>query len=66
MYDSEENKKRNESREIKNYASVDQHPFLSKFKKDPHDINKNSINENEKTDIELIDYLNKISMHCNN
>ena len=66
LYDSEENKKRNESREIKNYSTVDQHPFLSKFKKDSHDINKNLVNEHEMTDIVLIDYLNKMSMHCNN
>jgi hypothetical protein len=66
LYESEENKKRNESREIKNYASVDQHPFLSKFKKDPHDINKNLVNEHEITDIVLMDYLNKMSMYCNN
>ena len=66
LYDSEDNKKRNESREIKNYSTVDQHPFLSKFKKDAHDINKNLVNEHEMTDIVLIDYLNKMSMHCNN
>lgn len=57
--------RRNETREIKNYASVDEHPFLSKFKKDLHDIHKNMINEHEMTDCVLIDYLNKMSMYCN-
>ena len=62
---SEEYKKRNESREMKNYESVNEHPFLNKFKNDIHDTSKNVVKEQEKADIVLIDYLNKMSMFCN-
>ena len=62
---AEEYRKRNESREMKIYQSVNEHPFLNKFKLDIHDTNKNEINEKEKADIVLIDYMNKMSMFCN-
>ena len=62
---SEEYRRRNESRKMKNYLTVEEHPFLNKFKLDIHDTNKNVINEKEKADIVLIDYLNKMSMFCN-
>ena len=61
----EENKKRNELREMKYYESIDEHPFLSKFKNDKHDINKNAIDEHINADLVLIDYLNKRSLFCN-
>jgi transcriptional regulator with XRE-family HTH domain len=51
----EENKKRNELREMKYYESIDEHPFLSKFKNDKHDINKNAIDEHINADLVLID-----------
>ena len=63
---SEENKKRNEQREMKHYDSVDEHPFLSQFKQDPHYTNKSVVNEHEIADVVLIDYLNKMSIFCNN
>jgi hypothetical protein len=66
LYDSEDNKVKNDYKGIKNYSAVEEHPFLGKFKNDAHDINKNINNEHEKADIVLIDYLNKMSMYCNN
>ena len=54
-----------EERNIKFYENVDDHPFLSKFKKDVHDTNKISSEENQFTDIVLIEYLNKMSTFCN-
>ena len=62
---SESHKSRNELRAMKSYNSVDQHPFLNKFKNDIHDINKNMLNEHEITDKVLIYYLNKMSQFCN-
>jgi hypothetical protein len=62
---SDEYKKRNESREMKYYESVNEHPFLNKFKNDIHDTNKNVVKEHEIADIVLIDYLNKMSVFCN-
>ena len=62
---SEEYRRRNELRKMKNYLNVEEHPFLNKFKLDIHDTNKNVVNEKEKADIVLIDYLNKMSMFCN-
>ena len=63
---SQEFRERNNIREMKNYNSVDEHPFLSRFKKDSHDINQNINNEEEiYTDIVLINYLNKMSQFCN-
>ena len=62
---SEDNKERNEIRKMKFYTSVEQHPFLNKFKNDDHAINKKMIGENECTDNVLIYYLNKMSKFCN-
>ena len=62
---SEENKGRNEIRKMKFYTSLEQHPFLNKFKKDDHDINKSALGENECTDNVLMNYLNKMSQFCN-
>ena len=62
---SEENKARNELRKMKFYTSIEQHPFLNKFKNDDHDSNKNMLGENECTDNVLIYYLNKMSPLCN-
>ena len=60
-----ENKNRIEERNIKFYNSVDEHPFLSKFKNDPHDINKALSDEHQIADFVLIEYLNKMSKFCN-
>lgn len=62
---SKENKKINDMRNMKFYSSVEKHPFLSKFKNDNHDIYRNIIDEYQKIDVVLIDYLNKMSMFCN-
>ena len=56
----------NELTTIKNYSSIDEHPFLNKFKNDGHDIYKYIIDEHQIIDTVLIDYLNKMSMFCNN
>ena len=50
---------------MKLYSSVDEHPFLSKYKNDGHDVNKN-IGDGDYTDKVLIYYLNKMSQFCNN
>lgn len=54
-----------EGRNIRIYESIEEHPFLSKFKKDKHDIYKNVINLHEITDTIFINYLNKMSTFCN-
>ena len=59
------NKKINEERNMKFYASIEKHAFLIKFKNDNHDIYRNIIDEYQKIDVVLIDYLNKMSMFCN-
>lgn len=51
-------------RGIKFYHNLDEHPFLIKFKNDPHDINKKE-DEQQKADFVFIDYLNKMSVYCN-
>ena len=61
----EENKKRNELREMKYYDSINFHPFLNKFKLDKHNINQNVICGHIIADVVLIEYLNKMSMFCN-
>ena len=50
---------------LKKYNSLEEHPFLNKFKNDNHDIYKNAINMHETTDKVFIDYLNKMSAFCN-
>ena len=62
---SADNIKRNQSRMIKSYKSIEDHPFLDIFKKDKHDIYKTVININEIIDKIFIDYLNKMSRFCN-
>ena len=62
---SKENKNRNELRNMKFNILIEEHPFLSKFKQDKHDIYRNVINEYQIIDIVLIDYLNKMSVFCN-
>ena len=50
---------------MKFFTKIEDHPFLGKFINDKHDINSN--NDDEKTPIDLvfIDYLNKMSIYCN-
>ena len=53
-----------ENRGIKFYYNIEEHPFLLKFKRDPHDVNKTG-EEQQKADLVFIEYLNKMSTHCN-
>ena len=53
-----------ENRGIKFYYNIEEHPFLLKFKRDPHDVNKTG-EEQQKADLVFIEYLNKMSIHCN-
>ena len=64
LYDPEK-KFKIEQRNIKFYYKVDEHPFLSKFKNDVHDINKFLNGEHEIADLVFIEYLNKMSAFCN-
>ena len=63
--EKEDIKKRNEKRHLKPYIKIEEHPFLSKFYKDQHDVNMKIEDENEKTDNVLIYYLTKLSIHVN-
>ena len=65
LYDPDPVKrKRIDSRGIKFYGSIEEHPFLNKFKMDNHDINKTG-DEHQKADSVFIEYLNKMSAFCN-
>jgi hypothetical protein len=64
LYIDDENIKRNDARNMKDYQSIEEHPFLIKFKMDNHDIYKNVINIHETIDKIFIDYLNKMSVFC--
>ena len=63
LYDPEQ-RSRIESRGIKFYCSIEEHPFLYKFKNDSHDINKTG-DEHQIADLVFIEYLNKMSACCN-
>ena len=65
IYSEEFKNKIKEMSDMKFYESVNDHPFLNRFLQDVHDTSKNAINEHEIADIVLIDYLNKMSMFCN-
>ncbi len=64
LYNTEK-RYRIEGRNIKFYNNIEQHPFLSKFKQDPHDINKQLGDEHQIADLVFIEYLNKMSIYCN-
>ena len=62
----EENMKQKiKERKMKEYSKIEEHPFLGKFIKDPHDINQHIDDEKIATDCVLIYYLNKMSIYCN-
>jgi hypothetical protein len=63
LYDPEQ-RGRIDSRGIKFYGSIEEHPFLNKFKMDNHDINKTG-DEHQIADSVFIEYLNKMSAFCN-
>lgn len=56
---------RNRSKDMKMYSTIEEHPFLSKFLRDPHEVNVKIEDENEPSDVVFIDYLNKMSLHVN-
>ena len=60
---NQDNKSRIDSRGIKFYYSIDDHPFLSKFKEDIHDIAKTG-EDKQIADLVFIEYLNKMSQYC--
>ena len=62
---SKEYKSRNDLREMKFYFSVEQHPFLNKFKNYVHDINQKKKNNQETADKVLMQYLFTLSEFCN-
>ncbi len=62
---SNENYDRNNSKEMKFYNKIEEHPFLGKFLLDKHDVNIKIDDEKEVSDIVFMDYLNKMSLHVN-
>lgn len=58
-------KEKIKERKMKEYFKIEDHPFLGRFLKDKHDININYEDEKIPTDLVLINYLNKMSVHCN-
>jgi len=61
---NQDNKKKIDSRGIKFYYSINEHPFLSKFIKDEHDLDKKEQIKNI-SDLVFIEYLNKMSKKFN-
>jgi hypothetical protein len=57
--------KKIKDRKMKEYSKVEDHPFLGLFLKDPHDTNIIIGDEKASTDFVLINYLNKMSLYCN-
>jgi len=60
-----EKRNRIDERNMKFYNKIDEHPFLSKFKNDEHNINKILGDEHQFADLVFIEYLNKMSVYCN-
>ena len=54
----ENNIQKIKERNMKEYTKIEDHPFLGKFLKDEHDINKNIEDEKTATDFVLMNYLN--------
>ena len=61
----ENNIQKIKERNMKEYTKIEDHPFLGKFLKDEHDINKNIEDEKTATDFVLMNYLDKMSIYCN-
>ena len=57
--------KKIKDRKMKEYSKVEDHPFLGLFLKDPHNTNIIIGDEKASTDFVLINYLNKMSLYCN-
>ena len=60
-----EKRNRIEERNMKFYNTINEHPFLSKFKNDEHNLNKALGDEHQFADLVLIEYLNRMSSYCN-
>ena len=52
-------------RKMKEYSKIEEHPFLGKFINDAHDVKQHIEDERIATDFVLINYLNKMSIYCN-
>ena len=61
----EDMKQKIRERKMKEYSKIEEHPFLGKFINDAHDINQLINDEKIATDCVLINYLNKMSIYCN-
>ena len=59
------NQEKIKERNMKEYTKIEDHPFLGKFLGDEHDINKTYEDEKLPTDLVLMNYLNKMTNHCN-
>ena len=69
IYIKEEGKvdkaKKLKDRKMKEYTKIEDHPFLNKFLLDKHDIVQKYEDIQTPTDLVLINYLNKMSVYCN-
>ena len=69
IYINEEGKedkiKKLKERKMKVYTKIEDHPFLNKFLLDKHEIDKKYEDIQTPTDLVLINYLNKMSIYCN-
>lgn len=61
----EDNLKKLKDRKMKVYTKIEDHPFLYKFLLDKHDIEQKYEDILTPTDLVLINYLNKMSVYCN-
>ena len=64
LYENEV-KQKIRDRKMKEYSKIEEHPFLGKFINDAHDIKQHFDNERIATDYVLINYLNNMSIYCN-
>lgn len=53
------------NRKMKIYKDINEHPFLGNFIKDGHNVDEEFENEKTPTDKVLMNYLNKMSVNCN-
>ena len=64
LYENEVKQKLRD-RKMKEYSKIEEHPFLGKFINDAHDVKQHIEDERIATDFVLINYLNKMSIYCN-
>ena len=65
MFIYEDNKESVKKRNMKEYNKVEDHTFLGSYIKDEHKIDLEIEDEKTPTDKVLMDYLNKMSVNCN-